>query len=126
MSSTFLPIFDLPSKKETILPEEVCTGPELTSCIGPLNYQASSKVKTTGGGGGAGEQIVKQNYPPPPHPHHSKNRPIREFKMQKERRKSSRFSNQNKNFAPTSHFLVHLFRVSLTRTTPGGGGVGGT
>ena len=84
----------------------------------PYNYfvsyplQTRSKAKTTGGGGG-GEQIAT------PIPRHLKNRPIREFtcKMEQERQKSSRFSKQNNNFAPTSHFLVHFFAVSLTQTT---------
>ena len=54
--------------------------------------------------------MVKQHYSPPPPPGPSpQNRQIREFKMQREHKKSSRFSKQINNFPPASHFLVHFF-----------------
>ena len=47
--------------------------------------QARSKAKTTGGGGGGQENLLKKTTPPPPpNTCHSKNRAVREFKMQQE------------------------------------------
>ena len=53
--------------------------------------------------------MVKKTYSPPSRPITPKNRQIREFKMQREHKKSSIFSKQINNFAPASHFLAHFF-----------------
>ena len=52
--------------------------------------------------------MVKQNYPPPhpPGPSPPKNRQIREFKMQREHKKSSRFRKQIDNFVPAYLVLI--------------------
>ena len=89
----------------------VCTGTGVVLYRNAFSFQARSKAKTTVG------ESIWLNKPTLLPARHSKNRPIREFKMQLEHQKSSSFSKQNNNFAPASHFWVHFFAVSFTRTT---------